>query len=100
MSTITRQQVVHVAKLANIPVSRDEAQAFAGAFAETLDVIADLKKVDTSTVEPTNQVTGLENVLREDVVDEEHMLTQAQALANAPVSYEGLVVVPRIIDQD
>lgn len=100
MSTITRKQVVHVAKLANIPVTRDEAEAFAGAFAETLAVIEDLKKVDTSLIEPTNQVTGLENVLREDVVDEAHVFTQAQALANAPLSYEGLVVVPRIIDQD
>lgn len=91
---------MHVAKLANIPVSRDEAQAFAESFADTLSVIADLKKVDTSTAQPTNQVTGLENVLREDVVDETHMFTQAQALANAPISYEGFVVVPRIIDQD
>lgn len=100
MSTITPSQVHHIAALAAIPVSDQEVTALAQAFEETLAVVANLQAIDTSSVEPTHQVTGLENVLREDVVDESHMLTQSQALANAPQTHEGFVVVPRIIDQD
>ncbi|MCB9800739.1 MAG: Asp-tRNA(Asn)/Glu-tRNA(Gln) amidotransferase subunit GatC [Pseudomonadales bacterium] len=100
MSTITPQQVKHIANLANIPVTEGEVTDLADAFEETLDVVANLQSVDTSKVEPTHQVTGLENVLREDVVDEAHMFTQAEALANAKETHEGFIVVPIIIDQE
>ncbi len=100
MSTITSQQVKHIAKLANIPVDDQEVDDLADAFAETLDVVANVQSVDTSTTEPTHQVTGLENVFREDVIDTTHMFTQKQALANAKETHAGFIVVPRIIDQD
>jgi len=100
MSTITPAQVQHIANLASIPVSDEEKKDLAQAFEETLAVVQNLQSVDTSHVEPTHQVTGLENILREDVVDTDHMLTQEQALANAKQTHEGFVVVPRIIDQD
>jgi len=98
--TLTTKQIKHVAHLANIPVSDNEAENLVDSFVETLDVIANLQSVNTITTEPTHQVTGLENVLREDTVDENHMLSQAQALANAPQTHNGYIVVPRIIDQD
>lgn len=96
-NTITTKQVHHIAKLANIPVNDDQAQKLATGFAETLQTIADLKKVDTSGVEPTHQVTGLENVLREDTIDPSRTFTQKEALANAKQTYQGFFVVPRVI---
>ena len=98
--SITTTQVKHVAELANIPISEAEATELTESFSETLDVIANLQSVDTSKTALTHQVTGLENVLREDIVDEEHMLSQSEALMNTPKTYKGFVVVPRIIDQD
>ncbi len=98
--SITTTQVKHVADLANIPISETEAAELTEAFSETLEVIANLQSVDTSKTALTHQVTGLENVLREDVVDTDHMLSQTEALANAPQTHEGYIVVPRIIDQD
>lgn len=101
MSTqITQQQVQHVAQLANIPISEEQAQKFVGAFEETFGVIDNLKEVNTQAVEPTHQVTGLENVMREDIVDEEHMFSPADALANAKRTSNGFFVVPRILDND
>lgn len=100
MSTITQKQVQHIADLAAIPVSDQEATGLAQAFEETLSVVANLQSLNTQSIEPTHQVTGLENVLREDIVDTDHMLTQQQALVNAPQTHEGFVVVPRVIDQD
>ena len=100
MSTITLQQVKRVAQLANIPLQDAQAEKFVGAFEETLDVIENLKEVSTAELEPTHQVTGLENVMREDVVDEKHMFSQQQAIANAKKTYQGYFVVPRILDND
>lgn len=96
---ITTAQVRHIAKLASIPITEEEEKSLRDAFRETLDVISELQAVDVKGVEPTNQVTGFENVLREDVVNEKHMLSQEDALKNAKKTHEGYFVVPRIIDE-
>lgn len=97
---ITTAQVSHVSQLAHLTVEQSELEPFAKAFEETLDVIENLKAIDTSKVEPTHQVTGLENVLREDIVDEKRMFSQEQAVANTQHSNQGYFVVNRIIDND
>lgn len=96
---ITTNQVKHIAKLANIPVSAQEEIDLAKAFNQTLDVIEELKTVDVTGIEPTHQVTGLENVTRDDAVTTDRMFTQNQALANAQHTYQGYFVVPRVIDE-
>jgi aspartyl-tRNA(Asn)/glutamyl-tRNA(Gln) amidotransferase subunit C len=92
--------VQHIATLSNLPVTDDQAKRLEQAFEETLAVVADLQTVDVTGVEPTFQVTGLENVLREDVVNEQKMFTQEQALANAKKTFDGFFVVPQVISQD
>lgn len=99
-SHITQEQIKHVAQLAQIPLSDEESTIFTAAFEETLTVIDNLKKVDTSATEPTHQVTGLENVWREDKVDETRMFSQDEATANAPTKHEGFFVVDRILHND
>ncbi len=92
--------VHHIAQLSNLSVTPAEEKKLEGQFAETLQVVADLQKVDVKNVQPTFQVTGLENVLRDDVVNEAKMFLQTQALANAKEAHEGYFVVPQIISQD
>lgn len=99
-SHITQDQIKHVAQLAQIPLSDEEAAKFTDAFEETLSVIDNLKKVDTSSTEPTHQVTGLENVWREDEVDNKRMFSQDEATANAPAKHDGFFVVDRILHND
>lgn len=96
-TTITTAQVSHIAELAHIPITQQEAQKLSDAFEETLDTFAVLKSVDTAGVEPTNQVTGLENVLREDIALPEQSFSQQQALANAQRTHKGYFVVKRIL---
>lgn len=96
---ITVEQVAKVAKLANIPVATPQLEALKDAFIETLGVVTNLQQVDVAKVEPTHQVTGLENVWREDVVRPELSFTQAQAVANAKRHHQGYFVVPQVIDQ-
>lgn len=99
-SNFTEKQVEHIAMLAHIPIDGKEQAKLAEAFSTTLNVISDLSGVNTANTTPTHQVTGLTNVLREDLVDETRMFSQSQALANAPKTHEGFFVVPRIIDRD
>jgi aspartyl/glutamyl-tRNA(Asn/Gln) amidotransferase C subunit len=98
--TFSNQVVRHVAELANIPITDNEAQTLESAFEETIGVVGHLSEVSTNSTEPTHQVTGLENIWREDQVTAERMFTQAEALANAQSTHEGFFVVPQVIDQD
>jgi aspartyl-tRNA(Asn)/glutamyl-tRNA(Gln) amidotransferase subunit C len=89
--------ISHVAQLANIPLSEKEKNTFEKELTETLDYIATLNSIDTKNVEPTSQVTGLTNVLRE---DEAHpSLSQEEALQNAQ-TYNGFFKVPAILDHE
>lgn len=95
--------VTHVAKLANLPLTDEEKKKFEKQLSSILEYVEQLDKVDlpagkagTKNVEPTSQVTGLENVTREDVASES--LSQEETLANTKEKYNGLFKVPAILD--
>lgn len=99
MPTISAQTVAHIATLANIPVTPAEEEKLAQGFTTTLGVVDQLSLIDTENVEPMHQVTGVENILRDDVVDATRMFTQEQATQNAKRIHEGFIVVDQIIGQ-
>jgi aspartyl-tRNA(Asn)/glutamyl-tRNA(Gln) amidotransferase subunit C len=90
--------VKHVAELANLSLTDEETQKFETQLSEVLDYIKKLDEVDVSGVEPTSQVTGLENISRED--ESRPLLTQEEALSNAKATYNGLFVVKGIFDEE
>ncbi len=96
----TSSDVQKVAKLANIPIDDTQARALAQGFTTTMGVVEKLNSIDTKEIEPAHHVTGLENVTREDTVDESRMFTQEQALANASRTHNGFFVVNQVIDQE
>ena len=96
--SLMKIDVSHVAKLANLPLSDDEKKKFGKQLDETLEHIASLQKIDTASVEPTSQVTGLENVTRDDVVTPS--LSQEEALKNAKETYKGFFKVKAIIEEE
>ncbi len=95
---ITTAQVAHLAKLANLALSDDRKAKLAAQIDTTFEYIKTLEETDTSSLTETNQVTGLTNVMREDVVDDARTFTQAEALQNAKQTYQGFFVVPAILE--
>jgi len=95
----TTADVTHVAQLSHIPVSEEEKKQLAQGFTSTMVVVDDLKKAQTNGIDPTHQVTGLENVFREDLIDEERMFSQDEALRNAKRTYKGFFVVDQVLDK-
>ncbi len=88
--------VKHIAKLAELPLKDEEIKKLEGQLESTLEYIEQLNEVDTNNIEPTSQVTGLENVMREDIATES--LTQEQALSNSDQTFNGLFKVKGILD--
>jgi len=99
VKTFTSTDVQKIAKLAHIPITDDQANELAQGFTKTMKVVDTLSEVDVLHIEPTSQVTGLENVFREDEIDTTRMFTQEQALANAKRTHNGFFVVDQVIEE-
>lgn len=99
MSVITSDVVAKVAKLARLIIPSEKSDLFAAQIEPILEHFDSLNKVNVDGVEPTYQVTGQKNRLREDIVDTKRMFTQAQALANAPKSQNGYFVTKATISK-
>lgn len=68
--SLTRDQVKHVAKLANLQLTEEEEEKYSQQLSKILDYVEQLNEVDTSQVKPTFNVSGQENVMAEDKVGE------------------------------
>lgn len=87
-----------VATLANLILAVAQKQKFARQLSSVIGYVSKVQKLDTSNVPETSQVTGLENVFREDAVNVSRMLTQEQALSNAKRTHNGLFVVDALFE--
>lgn len=96
MSTITTNDVRHLAQLSNLQLSDDEITSLQTDLANILDYIDQLNEIDTSGVEPTYQVTGLENVWRDDTVDAS-AVTREDLLALASDQADNSIKVPQVL---
>lgn len=90
-------QVLHVAKLAQLNLTQEEVTTFQTQLSKVLDYVGQLQSVETKNIPETSQVTGLENVTREDKLDPSRDLTTEQALANAPQTEKGYIKVKAVL---
>ena len=90
---LSRDQVLHVARLARLELTPEEVERFGGELSKVLDhieLIAELGDLDD--VPPTSHVVDVENVLREDVP--RPSLPREKALESAPDVANGGFRVP------
>lgn len=97
---VSPETVAHIGQLASLQISTAEQQSFAQAFTETLEEVNNIFAVESEGIEPTHHVTGLVNVWRDDVVDKNRLFTQKEALSQAEHTFQGMVVVDRVLEGD
>ncbi|MBU3957016.1 Asp-tRNA(Asn)/Glu-tRNA(Gln) amidotransferase subunit GatC [Patescibacteria group bacterium] len=93
---LSKDQVKHIAKLANLKLTSAEINKFQKQLSEVLEYVEQLNKLDTKKVEPTSQVTGLENVFRED--EPKPSLSQEEVLSGAKNTEKGMFKVKAIFE--
>lgn len=93
---LTREEVDHVARLARLHFSEEEAERFREQLSAILTYVEKLGELDTTGVEPTSHVLPIRNVFREDAVLPS--LPREEALVNAPDRTEEFYRVPKIIE--
>ncbi len=85
---ITREQVLHVAKLARLALNEDELTRLEGQLGAILEAV----ELDLEDVPPTSHPLDVVNVLRAD--EPRPSLSQEDALRNAPAVEDGAFRVP------
>jgi aspartyl-tRNA(Asn)/glutamyl-tRNA(Gln) amidotransferase subunit C len=94
---VSEEEVKHIAELARIELTEEEAERFTREISDVLGYVKQLEEVDTEGVEPISQVTGKINVFREDesrMADEDTKSTMAK---NYPDSQDGYIRVKQIL---
>ncbi|MBI4262365.1 Asp-tRNA(Asn)/Glu-tRNA(Gln) amidotransferase subunit GatC [Candidatus Uhrbacteria bacterium] len=84
MAKLSLSDVEHIAKLARIHLTDTEQQKLVTELSSILSYIDQLKAVDTTNVPPTAQVTGLTDVLRDDVSQQQSVDVREQLLNATP----------------
>lgn len=96
MVNLTRDDVLHLAQLARISLTDDEVEEFSDELSAILQYVEQLSAVDVTGLKPTNQVTGLTNVMREDVV-KDYGYAPLDLLKNVPNVQDNQIKVKRMI---
>jgi aspartyl-tRNA(Asn)/glutamyl-tRNA(Gln) amidotransferase subunit C len=96
MTQISRDDVQHLAQLSSLALSDQEVDSLRADIAGILDYINQLQELDTTGVEPTYQVTDLENVWRDDVIND-YGINRQELIDLAPDSLGGQIKVPKVL---
>lgn len=96
MTQISRDEVLHLAQLSSLQLDDQEVVDLQIDIDLILGYVEQLRELDTSAIEPTYQVTGLQNVWREDIV--KASLVERQVLLDlAPADEQQQVKVPKVL---
>jgi aspartyl-tRNA(Asn)/glutamyl-tRNA(Gln) amidotransferase subunit C len=96
MGKLSRDDILKLAKLARLDLTDEEVTEYSEELSAILQYVEMLQSVDVSGLKPTNQVTGLTNVEREDVVTD-YGYEPLDLLKNVPHTQTNLLKVKRMI---
>jgi aspartyl-tRNA(Asn)/glutamyl-tRNA(Gln) amidotransferase subunit C len=96
-ATLSREDVVYVARLARLALTDDEVELFTAQLRTVLDHAADVAALDLSHLEPSSHPIALQNVLRPD--ETRPSLDREEVLAAAPAVEDHRFRVPRIVGE-
>jgi aspartyl-tRNA(Asn)/glutamyl-tRNA(Gln) amidotransferase subunit C len=96
MTELTREDVLKLARLARLDLTDEEVEAFRKEMSSILEYVALLQNANVDGLEPTSQVTGLKNVMREDEV-KDYGVSPQDLLRLAPKTQDGQIKVNRMI---
>ena len=96
MADLSRDDVLKLAALARLDLTDGEVDEFSHELTEILHYVEQLQSVNVEGLSPTNQVTGLVNVMRHDEINDYGYKPQ-DLLRNVPAAEAGQIKVKRMI---
>jgi aspartyl-tRNA(Asn)/glutamyl-tRNA(Gln) amidotransferase subunit C len=99
MSKLSYETVKHVAKLANLKLSKIQIIKFEKQLSNIISYVEALTEVDVKNTEETSQTTGLSMVLRDDKYLEQDCLSSDLSLDQAKNKEDDYFVVPLVLEE-
>lgn len=96
MADLTREDVLKLARLARLTITDEEADKYRVELSEILKYVELLQTADVAGLQPTSQVTGLTNVMRDDTIVD-YGVSPDDLLRIAPKTLDRHVKVQRMI---
>ena len=96
MTNIYVDDVQRLARLSSVQLADDEVETLRNDLQSIVGYIDQLSELDTSNVEPTYQVTDLQTVWRDDVVDD-YGIGRETLLGLAPDADQNQIKVPKVL---
>ena len=94
------KDIEDIAKLAHLDLTEAEKEKYAGELSVVLDYVEMLNEVDTENVEETSQVTGLEDVTREDNINNCDENTRKKLIKQFPKRMGNLLKVKAVFSDN
>lgn len=96
---LTPAEVRHIAELARLKLTPAEEEKYATELSAILSFVGQLQEVSLTDTAPTAQVTGLQNVWRDDVVQTIDEATRLKLLAQFPERRLDLLSAPAVFTE-
>ncbi len=93
---LTYKEVEHIAELARIELAEEEKRKFSNELSDVLGYVKQLREADTKSIKPVSQVTGLVNVLRDDVAESCDEDARKIMIKNFPQEKDGYIKVKQV----
>ena len=93
---ITEKDVEYIAALSKIKSDQNRNKAFTDQLKKILKYIEKLNELDTNQIEPTSHALSLQNVFKEDLI--QNIFIKDNSSENAPCFDKGHYQVPKIIE--
>lgn len=97
--TITIDEVEHLAKLSELPLTDKEKENLQSSLSSIIDYVGEVQSLDIEGIPTTNQVTGKFNELRDDAVEESLSQEKVFASSSVPI-HNSFFMVPKILNDD
>ena len=97
ITALTKDDILHLAKLANLQVSDAEVEKYLSQLEQTLEYVENLSELDTSKVNASASSTQLDNVYFADGMENTRGLNQNQVMSNTKSKKDHKFKVTRIL---
>ena len=94
---VTEEDIKAVASLSRLSIREEESAEIISQLDNFLNYVENLKKIDTTNIEPTTYALPMQNIFREDEV--KPSLDREFALKNAPLKEDGYFKVPKVLEE-
>ncbi len=97
MAKLTKEEVLKLARLARLDLTEDETEEYLIELNSILSYVEQLASVNTEGLKPTNQVTGLVSVMRDDT-EIDYGYKARDMLKNVPSLIDDQIKVKRMVE--